>query len=219
MAAADLRICYEWMKRGVVIRDAASTFIDPSVRLGKGSVVEPFSFIQGKTTIGKNCVIGPFARVHDCRIGDSVRIEQSVVESSVFGKGCSVGPWTRVRPGCVIGAGAHLGNFCEFKNSKIGPGVKAGHLSYLGDAAVGQGANIGAGTITANYDGKNKHATRIGKRAFIGSGTVLVAPLNIGDEAMTGAGAVVLKGRHVPKGGLALGVPARIIKPSKKRKP
>jgi bifunctional UDP-N-acetylglucosamine pyrophosphorylase/glucosamine-1-phosphate N-acetyltransferase len=218
MAAADLRICYEWMKRGVLIRDPASTFIDPTVRLGKGCQVEPFTFLQGKTTVGRNCVLGPFARVRDCRIGDLVSIEQSVVEGSVLRKGCKVGPWTRVRPGCDVGAGAHLGNFCEFKKAKIGPGVKAGHLSYLGDAVVGQGANIGAGTITANYDGRNKHVTRIGKKAFIGSGTVLVAPLKVGDEAMTGAGAVVLKGRHVPRRGLALGLPARNIKPTRGRK-
>jgi bifunctional UDP-N-acetylglucosamine pyrophosphorylase/glucosamine-1-phosphate N-acetyltransferase len=200
------------MKQGVLIRDPASTFIDPLAKLGRGSVIEPFCFIQGKTVIGKGCVIGPMTRLRDCRLGDKVTIEQSVAESSVIKKGAVVGPWTRLRPGCKVGEGAHLGNFCEFKNAVIGKGVKAGHLSYLGDAFVGDGANIGAGTVTANYDGRSKHRTRIGKKAFIGSGTLLIAPLSVGDFASTGAGAVLPKGRNVPKGGLALGLPARIVK-------
>ena len=212
MSAADLRIAFAWMKKGVVITDPASTFIDSTAKIGKGTVVEPFSFIKGKTVIGKNCVIGPFARVRDCKIGDRVVIDQSVVEESIFKNGCVVGPWTRVRPGCVIGAGAHLGNFCEFKKAKIGKGVKSGHLSYIGDSSVGDATNIGAGTITANYDGKKKSVTRIGKRVFIGSGTILVAPVSLGDFAMTGAGAVLLKGKNVPKKGLAIGVPARLTK-------
>jgi len=214
MSAADLRIAYRWMKKGVVITDPASTFIDPSAKIGSGTVIEPFTFIKGRTTIGKNCLIGPFARVRDCRIGPNVTIEQSVVEGSSFKKGCVVGPWTRVRPGCDIGAGAHLGNFCEFKKARIGMGVKAGHLSYVGDAVVGGSTNIGAGTITANYDGKKKSRTHIGKGAFIGSGTILVAPLKVGDLAMTGAGAVLLKNSKVPKKGLAIGLPARLAKRS-----
>ena len=210
VAAQDLSICRQWIKKGVVIKDPASTFIDPSAKIGKGTVIEPFCFIQGKSSIGKNCLIGPLTRIRDCRIEDKAVIEQSVVEGSTFKSGCSVGPWTRVRPGCVIEAGAHLGNFCEFKNARIGKGAKAGHLSYLGDAAVGAGANIGAGTITANYDGRKKSKTRIGRGAFIGSGSILVAPVSVGDSAVTGAGAVLLKGRDVPKGGLALGLPARL---------
>lgn len=212
MAAKDLHICFRLMKQGVVIKDPQSTFIDASVRIGRGTVIEPFSFIQGRTVIGKNCLIGPLARIRDCRIGDRVTIEQSVVEGSTFKNASSAGPWTRVRPGCVIGEGAHLGNFCEFKKAKIGKGVKAGHLSYVGDTTVGDFSNIGAGTITANYDGKNKFKTKIGKKAFIGSGTVLIAPLSVGDSAMTAAGAVVLKGSRIPEGSLALGVPARVIK-------
>jgi bifunctional UDP-N-acetylglucosamine pyrophosphorylase/glucosamine-1-phosphate N-acetyltransferase len=212
MAAESLRIAHAWIKRGVQIPDPASVFIDPQVRLGKGTRIEPFSFIQGKTVIGKNCLIGPLARIRDCRLADGIHLEQSVAEGSIFKKGCVVGPFARVRPGCVIGEGAHLGNFCEFKKAKIGRGVKAGHLSYLGDSVVGDFANIGAGTITANYDGKLKHKTKIGKRAFTGSGTVLVAPVSLGDFAMSGAGAVLLKGKNVPKRGLALGVPAKILK-------
>jgi bifunctional UDP-N-acetylglucosamine pyrophosphorylase/glucosamine-1-phosphate N-acetyltransferase len=215
MAAEDYQRCLFWIRRGALIRDPMSTFIGPGVSMGKGCVIEPFSFIQGKSRLGRNCRIGPFARITDCVLEDGVTIEQSVVEGSRFGKGSSAGPWTRVRPGCVIGAGAHLGNFCEFKKARIGKGVKAGHLSYLGDTYVGAGANIGAGTITANYDGRKKSATRIGKGAFIGSGSILVAPVSLGDFSMTGAGAVLPKGRNVPKRGLALGVPAKLAKRKK----
>lgn len=208
--------CFYWMKRGVQIVDPASTFIGEKVKLGQGTVVEPFSILKGKTSIGRRCVIGPFARISDCRIGDAVCIDQSVCEGAVLKKGARVGPFTRLRPGTVVGEGAHLGNFCEFKKARIGRGVKASHLSYLGDVEVGEGSNIGAGTITANYDGKKKSRTRIGRKAFTGSGTVLVAPVSLGDYAMTGAGAVVLKGRNVPKKGVAVGVPARNIKGSKR---
>lgn len=208
-AADRLHLCARLMKQGVIITDPMSTFIDPGVKIGKGSVIEPFSFIKGSTSIGRGCVIGPFARISDCRVGDKARIEQSVCEGSLIKKGAGVGPWTRLRPGTVVGEGAHLGNFCEFKNARIGRGVKAGHLSYLGDAAVGDFANIGAGTITANYDGKKKSRTKIGRGAFTGSGTVLVAPVSMGANSMTGAGAVVLKGRNVPKNGVAVGVPAK----------
>jgi bifunctional UDP-N-acetylglucosamine pyrophosphorylase/glucosamine-1-phosphate N-acetyltransferase len=212
MAAEHLKIALAWIKRGVRIMDPATVFIEASVRIGAGTRIEPFSFLAGKTVIGKNCVLGPFARVRDCRVGDRVTIEQSVVEGSVFKKGATVGPWTRVRPGCVIGEGAHLGNFCEFKKSKIGGHVKAGHLSYLGDAVIGAEANIGAGTITANFDGTLKHRTFIGKKARTGAGTVLVAPVSLGEAAMTGAGTVMLAGRNVPKRGRVVGVPARAIK-------
>jgi bifunctional UDP-N-acetylglucosamine pyrophosphorylase/glucosamine-1-phosphate N-acetyltransferase len=211
MAAEDIRLCQYWMDRGVLIRDFASTFIDSAAKIGRGTVIEPFSFIQGNSKIGRHCRIGPFARLKNATLGDRSSVEQSVVEDSKLGKRCSIGPWARLRPGCVVGDGAHLGNFCEFKKAKIGKGVKAGHLSYLGDAVVGDFANIGAGTITANFDGKKKNLSRIGKKAFTGSGTVLVAPVSIGDFAMTGAGAVVLKKRNVPRRGVAVGVPARNI--------
>ncbi len=213
LSATDrLRLCARWMAKGVRITDPMSTFIDPSVKLGRGTLVEPFTFIKGKSVIGRNCVIGPFTRLRDCRVEDKAVVEQSVCEESRIGKAASVGPWTRLRPGTVVGAGAHLGNFCEFKKAVIGKGVKAGHLSYLGDVSVGEGANIGAGTITANFDGRKKSKTRIGRRAFTGSGTVLVAPVSLGDFSMTGAGAVVLKGRNVPKKGVAVGVPARNLR-------
>jgi bifunctional N-acetylglucosamine-1-phosphate-uridyltransferase/glucosamine-1-phosphate-acetyltransferase GlmU-like protein len=207
-----------WMQRGVTLRDPASTFIDATVKIGAETVVEPFSFLQGSSVIGKGCLIGPFSRVINSRVDDGAQVVQSVVEDSRVGPAAQVGPWSRLRPGSDVGEEAHVGNFVELKKSRLGKGVKAGHLSYLGDAEVGEGANIGAGTITANYDGKAKHPTLIGKRAFVGSGTVLVAPVSLGEGAMTGAGSVVLKGRDVPKGGVVAGVPAKPLGPKKGKK-
>jgi bifunctional UDP-N-acetylglucosamine pyrophosphorylase/glucosamine-1-phosphate N-acetyltransferase len=135
-------------------------------------------------------------------------VELSVVEQAVMEEGSNVGPFGHLRKGARLGAGAHMGNFGEVKNSYLGPGAKMGHMSYLGDATVGAGANIGAGTITCNYDGKRKHPTVIGKGALIGSDTMLVAPVEVGDGATTGAGSVVT--RDVPPGSLAYGVPARV---------
>jgi bifunctional N-acetylglucosamine-1-phosphate-uridyltransferase/glucosamine-1-phosphate-acetyltransferase GlmU-like protein len=211
------RILEAHMLSGVTFTDPASCFVDAGVSLGKDTVVEPFSFLTGDTHVGANCVVGPFARVHDSRLDDGCHVEQSVLEGVRVRSGAHVGPWARLRPGSDVGDEAHVGSFVELKNAKLGKAAKAGHLSYLGDAEVGEGANIGAGTITANYDGKAKHKTLIGKKAFIGSGTVLVAPVEIGESAVTGAGSVVLKGRDVPKGVTVAGVPAQPIKPKKKR--
>jgi bifunctional N-acetylglucosamine-1-phosphate-uridyltransferase/glucosamine-1-phosphate-acetyltransferase GlmU-like protein len=211
------RILEAHMLEGVTFTDPASCFVDAGVSIGRDTVVEPFSFLTGDTHVGVNCVIGPFARLHDSRVDEGCHVEQSVLQSVRVRAGADVGPWARLRPGADIGEGAHVGSFVELKNSKLGKNAKAGHLSYLGDAEVGDGANIGAGTITANYDGKAKHKTKIGKKAFIGSGTVLVAPVEVGESAVTGAGSVVLRGRDVPKGVTVAGVPAQPIKPKKKR--
>lgn len=197
---------------GVTFVDPATCYVDAQVRIGKDTVVHPFCFLTGETVVGARCQVGPFTRLHDSRLDDGAKVEQSVLTQARVRSGATVGPWSRLRPGSDIGEEAHAGSFVEMKNSRLGRGAKAGHLSYLGDADVGEGANIGAGTITANYDGKAKHATKIGKKAFIGSGTVLVAPVEVGDGAVTGAGAVVLRGRHVPKNGLVAGVPAKEIK-------
>lgn len=197
---------------GVTFVDPATCYVDAQVRIGKDTVVHPFCFLTGETAVGARCQVGPFTRLHDSRLDDGAKVEQSVLTQARVRSGATVGPWSRLRPGSDIGEEAHAGSFVEVKNSRLGRGAKAGHLSYLGDADVGEGANIGAGTITANYDGKTKHATKIGKKAFIGSGTVLVAPVEVGDGAVTGAGAVVLRGRHVPKNGLVAGVPAKEIK-------
>jgi bifunctional N-acetylglucosamine-1-phosphate-uridyltransferase/glucosamine-1-phosphate-acetyltransferase GlmU-like protein len=214
------RIVEAHMLEGVTFVDPASCFVDAGVSLGKDTVVHPFTFLTGDTQVGANCVVGPFARLHDSRLDDGAQVEQSVLESVRVRAGAHVGPWARLRPGSDVGEQAHVGSFVELKNAKLGKSAKAGHLSYLGDAEVGEGANIGAGTITANFDGKAKHKTKVGKKAFIGSGTVLVAPVEVGDSAVTGAGSVVLKGRNVPKGVTVAGVPAKpikTVKPKKKR--
>jgi bifunctional N-acetylglucosamine-1-phosphate-uridyltransferase/glucosamine-1-phosphate-acetyltransferase GlmU-like protein len=206
------RILEGLMLDGVTIVDPATTFIDADVRVGRDTVIQPFTFITGASEIGAGCQVGPFSRIHASRLEDGCAVVQSVVEASHIRAGATVGPYSRLRPGSDLGEESHVGNFVEVKKSRLGKGVKAGHLSYLGDTEIGEGANIGAGTITANYDGKAKHATRIGKKAFIGSGSILVAPVEVGDGAVTGAGAVVLKGRNVPKNGVVAGVPAKPLK-------
>lgn len=209
------RIIDAHMEGGVTFVDPATCFVDAQVSIGKDTVVHPFSFLCGSTQVGARCQVGPFARVYDSRLDDGAVVEQSVLHQVRVRGGAHVGPWSRLRPGADVGEEAHVGSFVEVKNSRLGRGAKAGHLSYLGDAEVGEGANIGAGTITANYDGKAKHATRIGKKAFIGSGTVLVAPVEVGEGAVTGAGSVVLRGRDVPKGAMVAGVPAKPIRRGK----
>ncbi len=201
---------------GAVVLDPETTYIDESVKVGKGSVIAPMCILSGATVIGKNCQIGPMARIKDSRIEDGAVVDQSILDGARVGQKAVIGPWARLRPGSVIGKGAKVGNFVEIKNSVLGADARANHLSYVGDASVGAGANIGAGVITANYDGKNKYRTHVGKKAFIGSGTVLVAPVSVGEGAMTGAGAVVLKGHHVPARGVVAGVPARPLGLKKK---
>ncbi|MGD8624854.1 MAG: DapH/DapD/GlmU-related protein, partial [Anaerolineae bacterium] len=185
----------------------ATTYVEAGVEIGRDSVIWPNSLLQGQTRIGRACTIGPGSLVRDSTVGDGCRVELSVVESAIMEEGSDVGPFGHLRKGAHLGPGAHMGNFGEVKNSYLGAGVKMGHFSYLGDATVGDGANIGAGTITCNYDGRQKHPTIIGQGAFIGSDTMLVAPVEVGDGAKTGAGSVVT--RDVPAGGLAYGVPAR----------
>jgi acetyltransferase-like isoleucine patch superfamily enzyme len=214
------RIVEAHMLEGVSFVDPASCFVDAGVSLGKDTLIHPFTFITGDSQVGARCVVGPFARLHDSQLDDGAQVEQSVLEGVRVRSGAHVGPWARLRPGSDVGEDAHVGSFVELKNARLGKAAKAGHLSYLGDADIGEGANIGAGSITANFDGKTKHKTKIGKKAFIGSGSVLVAPVEIGDSAVTGAGSVVLKGRNVPKGVTVAGVPAKPLKksvPKKKR--
>ncbi|MEJ2208597.1 MAG: bifunctional UDP-N-acetylglucosamine diphosphorylase/glucosamine-1-phosphate N-acetyltransferase GlmU [Anaerolineae bacterium] len=195
------------MLSGVTLIDPATTYIEAGVEIGADTVVWPNTLLQGQTRIGSRCTVGPGSVIRDSTIGDDCKVELSVVEQAVMEAGSDVGPFGHLRKGAHLGAGAHMGNFGELKNSYLGPGAKMGHFSYLGDATVGAEANIGAGTITCNYDGRRKHPTTIGQGAFIGSDTMLVAPVEVGDGARTGAGSVVT--RDVPAGGLAYGVPAR----------
>ncbi len=202
------RINRRWMLNGVTIVDPATTYIEPGVTIGRDTTVWPNTHLRGETTIGEHCHIGPNTIVVDCRIGDGCRVLASVLEQAVMEDGADVGPFGHLRKGARLCEGAHMGNFGEVKNATLGPGAKMGHFGYLGDAEVGAGANIGAGTITCNYDGVHKHKTVIEEGAFIGSDTMLVAPVRVGQGAKTGAGSVVT--RDVPAGAVAYGVPARV---------
>jgi bifunctional UDP-N-acetylglucosamine pyrophosphorylase/glucosamine-1-phosphate N-acetyltransferase len=202
------RINTGWLTAGVTLVHPETTYIDAGVEIGSDTTIWPNTYLQGKTLIGQGCTIGPGSVIRDSSIGNRCRVELSVVEQAIMEEDSDIGPFGHLRKGAHLGKGAHMGNFGEVKNSYLGPGAKMGHVSYLGDATVGAGANIGAGTITCNYDGEHKHPTVIGEQAFVGSGTMLVAPVEIGDGATTGAGSVVT--RNVPKGSVAYGVPARV---------
>ncbi|MBO9371725.1 MAG: bifunctional UDP-N-acetylglucosamine diphosphorylase/glucosamine-1-phosphate N-acetyltransferase GlmU, partial [Chloroflexi bacterium] len=201
------RINRRWMEAGVTMIDPETTYIEPTVTIGQDTVIWPNTILRGRTTVGANCQIGPNALIEDSVIGDRCRVLASVVEGAVMEEGSDVGPFSHLRPGAHLGPGAHVGNFGEVKNSSLGAGAKMGHFSYVGDAEVGAGANIGAGTVTCNFDGRRKHRTVIGEEAFIGSGTMLVAPVRVGRRAVIGAGSVVT--HDIPDDTVAYGVPAR----------
>ena len=176
--------------------------------------IEPNVILRGTTSVGDGAVIGAGSQLTDATVGAGAEVWASIVESSTIEDGATVGPYSHLRPGSVVGRGASVGNFAELKNTHLGAGSKQHHVSYLGDTEVGAGVNIGAGAITANYDGTHKHPTTIGDGAFIGVDTMIVAPRVIGEGARTGAGSVVT--RDVPAGKLAVGVPARIREPRPK---
>ena len=199
------------MRAGVTMRDPSTVYIEPAVELATDVTIEPNVILRGTSSVGEGTTIGAGSQIVDSRIGRDCLVWASVVEQSVVEDGASVGPFSHLRPGSVVGEGSEVGNYAEIKNSRLGAGVKQHHMSYLGDAEVGAGTNVGAGTITANYDGTRKHRTKIGERVFLGVDTMLRAPVTLGDGARTGAGAVVTK--DVPAGKLAVGVPARIREP------
>ena len=202
------RIREHWMLGGVTMPDSASVYIDKTVTLEPDTVILPNTHITGKSVVGGGCTIGPNAIIGNAHIGDDCEIVSSVVRDSTLESGVDVGPFSHIRGGSHIEAGVHVGTSAEIKNSRLGRGTKMGHFSYMGDATLGANVNIGAGAITCNFDGESKHETIIGKDAFIGSDTMLVAPVKIGDRASTGAGAVVTK--DVPAGSTVIGVPARV---------
>jgi bifunctional UDP-N-acetylglucosamine pyrophosphorylase/glucosamine-1-phosphate N-acetyltransferase len=206
--ALRARINSRWMREGVRMTDPARTYIDATVSLGLEVELLPGVVLEGTTTVGAGTVIGPDTRLVDTIVGQGATVTYAVTREAEIGDGVTVGPYTHLRPGTRLGQASKAGSFVEIKSSTIAPGAKVPHLAYVGDAEVGEGANIGAGTITANYDGQAKHRTRVGARAHIGSNTVLVAPVEIGEGAYTGAGAVVTG--DVPAGALAKGVPARV---------
>ncbi|MGZ8734509.1 MAG: bifunctional UDP-N-acetylglucosamine diphosphorylase/glucosamine-1-phosphate N-acetyltransferase GlmU, partial [Acidimicrobiia bacterium] len=196
-----------WMREGVGMVDPARTYVDASVELEPDVRLLPGTILEGRTVVGAGSVVGPDTRLIDTVVGERCELRSVVATDAELGNDVTVGPFAHLRPGTRIADGAHVGGFVETKNAEIGEGAKVPHLAYIGDAEIGARANIGAGTITANYDGTHKHRTTVGADARIASNTVLVAPVEVGDGAYTGAGAVV--NRDVPPGALAKGVPAR----------
>jgi bifunctional UDP-N-acetylglucosamine pyrophosphorylase / glucosamine-1-phosphate N-acetyltransferase len=201
-AIAQRRIHERHMMAGVTIVDPATTVIDVDVQIGQDAVIAPFTSLHGATEIGAGAQIGPLSTLIDSRIGAGSVVVHSYLSGAEVGDGANIGPFTYLRPGANLRDGSKAGAFVEIKNSDIGAGTKVPHLSYIGDADIGDGTNIGAGTITANYDGKNKNRTRIGAGAFVSVDTMFVAPVSVGDGAYTGAGSVITK--DVPPGALGI---------------
>jgi bifunctional UDP-N-acetylglucosamine pyrophosphorylase/glucosamine-1-phosphate N-acetyltransferase len=211
------RINAKHQSNGVTLVDPATTYIDVDVRIGRDTVIHPLTFLAGGTRIGVGCEIGPSTRIVDSAVGGGAVVQFSVVRGSRVGAGAQVGPYAHLRPDTVLRAGAKAGAFVEIKASELGEGAKVPHLSYVGDAKVGRRANLGAGTVTVNYDGYEKQRTVIGDEARVGSDTMLVAPVKIGRRAVTGAGSVITE--DVPAGALAVErSEQRVVKGYRKRK-
>jgi len=205
------RILDRMMEGGVTIVDPASTYIEDTVMIGPDTVVQPQTVIEGATVIGSECVIGAGSHVSGSRLADRVVLKPySIIEEAVIDEDATLGPFCHLRPGCHIGAGAEIGNFAELKKSRVGKKTKIHHVSYTGDATLGERVNVGAGTITCNYDGQRKHPTVIGDGAFVGTNSSLVAPLTIGEGAYVAAGSVIT--RDVPPGALALERSPQVVK-------
>src|SRR5215472_4348783 len=204
------RVLEDLMRSGGTVVDPASTFVDVGVRVGCDTVLEPFTVLRGRTDIGEDCRVGPFVEIKDSVLGDRVRVVQSWLDGAQLGDRSDCGPFAKLRPGTTVAEDVHIGSFAELVRSRVGRGSKVPHVSYLGDTTVGEDVNVGAGTITANYDGVGKNPTVIEDGAFIGVDTMLRAPVRVGRGARTGAGAVVT--RDVPPGTTAVGMPARMLK-------
>ena len=189
--AHNIRVCEQWMRAGVDILDPQTTWIEDDVEIGRDAVILPGSFLQGHTVIGENAVVGPYTTLIDAVVDDEAVVERSRVQESHIGRGTNIGPWTYLRPGNEFGEGAKAGAFVEMKKAYIGNGTKVPHLSYVGDAELGDHTNIGGGTITANYDGVHKNRTKIGAGCHVGAGNLFVAPVEVGDNVTTGAGSVL----------------------------
>ncbi|MDN5346485.1 MAG: bifunctional UDP-N-acetylglucosamine pyrophosphorylase / glucosamine-phosphate N-acetyltransferase [Clostridia bacterium] len=210
------RINNRHMRRGVTIIHPASTFIDADVEIGQDSVIYPFTFLEGNTVVGPNCSLGPGLRLVNSRLGEGVVASQSVIVESKVGDRCHIGPFAYLRPGTVLASDVKVGDFVELKATTVGRGSKIPHLSYLGDTTVGEEVNIGAGTITCNYDGRRKWPTVIGDGAFIGSNTNLVAPVTVGAGAVVGAGSTITQ--DVPEAALAVGRARQVNLPNRAKK-
>ena len=197
-----------WMLAGVTMREPSSVYVDAGVRIGQDTVIHPNTHLCGATVVGPDCEIGPDSTIRDATLGAGCRIVSSVVTGATLENGVEVGPFSHIRPGSHLESGVRIGSFGEVSRSRLGRGARSAHFSYIGDTEIGANVNIGAGTVTCNFDGVEKHRTQIGEGVFIGSGSMLVAPVTIGARARTGAGAVVT--RDVPPDSLAVGVPARV---------
>ena len=208
--ALQKRINTKWMLEGVSLIDPDKVYIEPSVTIGKDTVLYPEVYLRGETVIGEGCEMGPSVVIHDTSIGDRCRVIYAVLERAKLENDVDMGPFGHLRKGAHLDNHVHMGNFGEIKNSHLGPGTKMGHFSYIGDAEIGENVNIGAGTVTCNFDGKRKFKTEIGDNAFIGSDTMLVAPVKIGRGAKTGAGAVVRE--DVADDTVVVGVPAKPLR-------
>ena len=202
------RIRERWMMAGVTLTDPGSVYIDAGVTIGMDTVILPNTMITGRTSIGENCEIGPNSVIRDSSIGNDCRVTSSALEEATMEDHTDVGPFSRLRPGAYLESGVHIGNYVEVKESRFKAGAVMGHFGYAGDATIGARVNVGAGMITCNYDGKDKHRTVVEDDAFIGCDTMLVAPVTVGEGSITGAGAVVT--RDIPPARLAVGVPATI---------
>ena len=209
------RIAAAHMRNGVTIVDPTTTRIDAAVEIGQDARIEPWTVLAGRTVIAPDAVVGPHAHVRDSSIGPRTSVWASVIEEASVAEDVEIGPFAHLRPGSEIGPHCKIGNFAEVKKSRLGAGTQQHHFSYLGDAEIGENVNVGAGTVTANFDGVEKHATTIGDRVSLGVDSMLVAPVTIGDGARTGAGAVVT--RDVPPGKTVVGMPARPIEAAEAR--
>ena len=201
---------------GVTIVDPSSTFIDSAVKIGRDTIIYPGSTILGKTRIGEYCKLGPYAFIQNCQIENGVEVRASFIYGAKIADRAKVGPFSHIRPGTLVGEEVRVGNFCEVKKSRIGRGTKVSHLSYIGDAFLGKGVNIGAGTITCNFDGVRKNITRIGDGTFVGSDAKFIAPVKIGKGAVIGAGSTITE--DVPAGKLAIARARQVIKDRKRKK-
>jgi bifunctional UDP-N-acetylglucosamine pyrophosphorylase/glucosamine-1-phosphate N-acetyltransferase len=202
------RIRRKWMLAGVTMSDPGSVYIDADATIGMDTVILPNTMILGKTSVGENCEIGPNSVIGDSAVGNGCRVTSSALEEATMEDHTDIGPFSHLRPGAYLESGVHIGNYVEVKESRFKVGAVMGHFGYAGDATIGERVNVGAGMITCNYDGKDKHRTVVEDDAFIGCDTMLVAPVTVGKGSITGAGAVVTK--DVPPARLAVGVPATI---------